>query len=61
MISRLEEGPGLKNPGCSRFFSETGAENLPEMIFVTTCDKHHKQCLCKIIITRVKVHFADVF
>ena len=25
------------------------------------CHKHHKQRLCKIIITRVKVHFVDVF
>ena len=25
------------------------------------CHKHHKQRLCKIIITRVKVHFGDVF
>ena len=25
------------------------------------CNKHHKQRLCKIIITRVKVHFVDVF
>ena len=25
------------------------------------CHKHHKQRLCKIIITWVKVHFVDVF
>ena len=25
------------------------------------CHKHHKQRLCKIIITHVKVHFVDVF
>ena len=25
------------------------------------CHKHHKQRLCKIIITRVKVHFMNVF
>ena len=25
------------------------------------CHKHHKQRLCKIIITRVKVHFLAVF
>ena len=25
------------------------------------CHKPHKQLLCKIIITRVKVHFVDVF
>ena len=25
------------------------------------CQKHHKQRLCEIVITRVKVHFVDVF
>ena len=25
------------------------------------CHKHHKQRLCKIFVTRVKVHFVDVF
>ena len=25
------------------------------------CHKHHKQCLCKTIITWVKVHFVYVF
>ena len=25
------------------------------------CHKHHKQRLCKIIITQVKVHFVDVW
>ena len=25
------------------------------------CHKQYKQRLCKIIITRVKVHFVDVF
>ena len=24
------------------------------------CHKHHKQCLCKIISTRVKFHFVNV-
>ena len=28
---------------------------------VHICQKRHKQRLCKIIITRVEVHFADVF
>ena len=53
--------------GCGNILAEGGLQgNARKKTFFfyvryDICHKHHKQCLCKIIIHRVKVHFVDVF
>ena len=47
-----------REPSCD---SVWGPCNGREGGRVDICHKHHKQRLCKIVITRVKVHFVDVF
>ena len=43
--------------GCAQSEQYRNGESSRDHI----CHKHHKQRLCKIIITRVKVHFVNVF
>ena len=51
----LEIGTNISSEDDGNLFSHQGS-SIPTLGL-----KHHKHRLCKIIVTRVKVHFMDVY